>query len=574
MTMTEETTHEISALHEERHFLLALAPRLPRMLVVTGVVMLTAFAAIQFIPQTFEARLTLSAPAGSTAEAELARIVDQQNLGDIVSRLSPELLADLRRNADGVLDTTLLLNKRLTLVPSSDGQALELAATAGTPARARSLVQAVALGYATLAEPPSVLEQVEDLATSNSAPVTPATSADIGTLQQKLTLASEERVRLDARARRVETLAGSGNYAMLAMDAEQLPGLGRQIDALATLEAEQARLSANLLPNHPKMRTIKEEIDELTSSLSEGVQEFAALVAADRDAAQRFEDSLRAELVTAMTPTLVDTSVVTGSISQPPEPRIVALPKPIRTDLALAFAGGFALLGQIGLFSLLRPRQYRLEDIEGLEYVTEPVDEIEDKDEHPIQAQESVAIEEDHNWLDTTPTAEVNAAWLTLPKEQPGQETSETPAALPPDEPIVEDARIVALIGQDDVNAAARRLLTRYEGLGKRVVLVDAASHRRSRVPGISDLSIGLASFADIVHGSGAEAALVPWGRQDQFDPKAKPVRILIHALAELYDVVILTLDDRDNLITAPLAALAGLTIESKAVPDLSRRAA
>lgn len=573
MTMTEETINETSAPHEERHFLLTLAPRLPRMLVVTGVVMLTAFAAIQFIPQTFEASLTLSPRAGSTAEAELARIIDQQNLGDIVSRLSPELLADLRRNADGVLDTTLLLNKRLTLVPSSDGQALELAATAGTPARARALVEAVAFGYATLTEPPAVLEQVEDVATSNSAPVIPAVSADIGILQQKLTLASEERVRLDARARRVGTLASSGSYAMLAMEAEQLPGLGRQIDALATLETEQARLSASLLPNHPKMRTIKEEIDELTSSLSEGVQEFAALVAADRDAAQRFEDSLRAELTTAMTPTLVDNSVVTGSISQTPEPRIVALPKPVRTDLAMAFAGGFAFLGQIGLFSLFRPRQYRLEDIEGLEYVTEPVDEIEDKDEHPILDQESVAIEEDHNWLDTTPTTEVNAAWLALP-EQPNQETGDATAALPPDEPIVEDARIVALIGQDDVNAAARRLLTRYEGLGKRVVLVDAASHRRSRVPGISDLSIGLASFADIVHGSGAEAALVPWGRQGRFDAEAKPVRILIHALAELYDVVILTLDHRDSAIIAPLAALAGLAIESQAVPDLSKRAA
>lgn len=575
MIMTEQAMHETPTRNDQRHFLIALAPRLPRMLAVTGAVVFAAFVAIQFIPQSFEASLTLTPPAGSTAEAELTKIIDQQNLGDVVSRLSPELLADLRRNADGLLDTTLLLNKRLTLAPSADGKALDLSATAGTPTRARALVEAVATGYATLAEPPAPLAQPEGSTTGNAAPPALAASSDdsaIRVLQQKLNLALEERIRLDTRARRIEALAGNGNYAMLAMDTETLPGLGRQIDALATLEAEQARLSVDLLPNHPKMRVIKEEIDALTSDLSEGVQQFAALVAADRDAAQRFEDGLRAQLAEATAPIAVDTSVVTGSISEKPEPKVTALPRPVRTDLALAFTGSFAFLAQIGLFSLFRLRQQPLEEIPGLEYVTDPVDEFASDD--ALLEEEIVAAEEDHNWLESASPVEVEAAWFAPPEEPSETEASDTPAAIPFNEPTLDEARVVALLGRDDVNAAARRLLARYEELGKRVVLVDAASQRRGRVPGISDLSVGLASFADIVHGSAAEAALVPWGRQQLLDADAKSVRILVQALAELYDVVILSLDDRAEDISLPLAALAELIVEGAALPDFGKKAA
>ncbi|RYE59924.1 MAG: hypothetical protein EOO82_03870 [Oxalobacteraceae bacterium] len=78
-----------------------------------------------------------------------------------------------------------------------------------------------------------------------------------------------------------------------------------------------------------------------------------------------------------------------------------------------------------------------------------------------------------------------------------------------------------------------------------------------------------------MVHGSGSyEAALVPWGRQAQLDPSAKPVRILIGALAELYDVVIVTIDADNLAASAPLAALADISIEADAVPGPSRAAA
>lgn len=576
--MTHIFTQQINGRAGRLQFLAALAPRLPRMIAVTAVAMFVAFAAIQFIPQTFEARLTLNLPTGSEPATQVAALTDQLHLGEVVSRLSPDVIADLRRDGDGVLDTTVLLRKRLKLTAANDGAHIELSALAGTPARARSIVEAMAESHATLAGLPPALAVAAPQDIAAPAPQTAAVEAPtdenaIQLLQQRLSLAWEDRIRLENRARRIDALIADGNYAMLALDAENLPGLGRQIDDLATLEVEREKLAVDLLPNHPKMRTLKEEIDQLSADLADGVQQLAGLVVADRDAARRLEDSLRDELaIAAATPASADTSVVTGAIGDKPEPKVTALPRPVRTDLALAFSGGLALFGQIGLFAFLHKRRQTPEEGEDPELVEEP--EFEDLQ---VPLADPVALDPaEHNWLETAPLPDtpVVAAWSAEPP----------PPAAPP-EPLphpakatavnLDDARIVAIRSRGETGAAARRLLAQYERQGKRVVLVDAASRRRGRAPGISDLSLGLSSFADIIHGSGSyETALVPWGRQPQFQPGAKAVRILVQALAELYDVVILTLDGDNLAACAPLTVLADATLDAEDVPNSERRAA
>ncbi|MBN9334791.1 hypothetical protein [Devosia sp.] len=544
--MTDTSTQQISGPAGWGHFLAALAPRLPRIVAATAVVMFTAFAAIQFIPQTFQASLALSLPAGGTPASEADKLTDQQHLADVVSRLSPEIVAELRRDGGGTLDTTTLLRKRLVLTPADDDTHLNLAALAATPTRARAILDAVTAGYASLAAIPPALSAPElaKPAAINSQ-VAPAVAGSEANgpklLQERLSLAWEDRIRLESRTRRIESLIADGNYAMLALDAENLPGLGRTLDSLATLQSERDRLAVDLLPNLPKMRTITTEIDRLTADLSSGLQQLASLAKADRDAARRLEDSLRDQLAaaSAVVPAEVDTSVATGSIEGQAEPKVIALPRPVRTDLVLGFSGGLAFFGQIGLFAFLRSRRNRT----GPEEAIEPVSMV--ATDKPTE----------HNWLETAELSDVDIAvtW------------SDEPQAPPP----LDSARIVAIQGGREIAVASRKLLARYESQRRSVVLVDAASRRRGHVPGISDLSLGLASFADIVHGSGAhQVALVPWGRQAQLDPGAKSVRILIQALAEIYDVVILSLDSENLAATAPLTALSDLTIDAGTVRD------
>ncbi|HWV21491.1 MAG TPA: hypothetical protein VN036_10715 [Devosia sp.] len=540
--MTNTFMQQARALAGIGRFLVALAPRLPRMAAVTAVMMFTAFAAIQFLPQTYEARLPIPLPAGSQATREAEKLMGQQHLGDAVSRLTPDIIAELRREGGGVLDTTALLGERLSLEPKDNGAVLELRARAATPARAKAMVAAMTASYVTLAGlPPAFSQAAPEPAPAPANAAIPAgfAGADEQTqlLQKRLSLAWEDRIRLESRARRVQSLVAEGNYAMLALDAENLPGLGRQIDDLAALEVERDKLAVNLLPNHPRMRVLQEEIDRLSAALDQGMQQLAGLVIADRDAARRLEDGLRDQLIAASTPSVADASVVTGSIGNQAEPEVTALPRPVRTDLVLALSGGLAFFGQVGLFAFLRAR------------ARAPEAETERADDNPYApaGEPDFALADAH--ISPVPALESEADW--------------------PDEPEagasgLDEARILVIRCRGDMGAAARRLLGQYERQGKRVVLVDAASRHRGRAPGISDLSQGLASFADIIHGSGSQdAALVPWGRQAQFDPNAKSVRILIQALAELYDVVILTLDSDNLAACRPLLALADFTLDA-----------
>ncbi len=583
--MTHTDLSPVSDHADDRRFLASLAPRLPRMVAVTAVFVFGTFAAIQVIPQTFEARLSVRLPAGATAAEAANHLLDQQNLADVVSRLSPDIIAEMRRDGGGIIDTTTLLRQRLLLTPESD-TAIKLAATAGTPARARAIVEATVSGYmATATIPPALEDATTKLAAAKPAPTN---ENSVEALQQKLSLAWEDRVKLETRARRIEGLIADGNYAMLAMDAENLPGLGRQLDGLAQLEAERTKLEINYLPNHPTMRTLAEEIDSLNSEISKGVQQLAALAAADRDAARRLEDDLRDQLAAAANVPAIDTSVTTGSIAGPTEPQVTALPRPVRTDLALGLAGGLAFFGQIGLFALFRPRPLVEEELAEADYIEPFTDDVPETEAEVFAEPEATLPPVDeiapdtpmHNWLTTASveTIEVSAAWL-------GQAEAETPAPIAPPRVVpapvpaaqnIDAAEIIALTGRDgEAGTAARRLLAQLDEDGKRVCVVDASSRRRGRVPGISDLSLGLASFADIVHGSGSDqAALVPWGRQHELDAKARPVRILIQALAELYDVVIITLDADDVAVTRPLSALADTSMSAESITPRRRRAA
>jgi len=575
--MTSIFTQQAKALTDTGQFLLALAPRLPRMAAASAVAMFVAFAAIQFSPQTFEASLALRVPTGSAPATEAEKLMSQQQLGDVIARLTPDIIAELRSDGSGVLDTTALLSKRLTLKPTDGGENLALSATARTPARAKAIVTAIAESYVTLAGLPPELSQAapEQTAATTADAMPAALPGDDATqvLQKKLSLAWEERIRLESRAQRIQALVADGNYAMLALDAGNLPSLGRQIDDLARLEVEREKLAVDLLPNHPRMRVLQEEIDQLSTDLDAGMQQLAGLVIADRDAARRLEDGLRDELIAATTPVVADNTVVTGAIGDRPEPKVTALPRPVRTDLVLGLSGGLAFFGQIGLFAFLRSRRRTEEQVEETELDFEPEgDEV----YAPVSEQEFVETAAE-DWVDVTLEPEVAVAEEPLP--EPDFIKSVVEEEVDPVQPqpaaSLDNARIVALHCRGDMGAASRRLLAQYQRQGRRVVLVDAASRQRGRVPGISDLSQGLASFADIVHGSGPhEVALVPWGRQAQFDPRAKSVRILIQALAELYDVVILTLDSDNLNACKPLTALADFSLDAADVPGPVRTAA
>lgn len=95
---------------------------------------------------------------------------------------------------------------------------------------------------------------------------------------------------------------------------------------------------------------------------------------------------------------------------------------------------------------------------------------------------------------------------------------------------------------------------------GLSVALVDAGSARSSEEFGISDLSMDLASFGDVVHKSADNSfAEVPWGQGRAIDRRSDKPITLLEALSDIYEVVILMTGRVGMSSTLPLfAALDG----------------
>jgi len=120
-------------------------------------------------------------------------------------------------------------------------------------------------------------------------------------------------------------------------------------------------------------------------------------------------------------------------------------------------------------------------------------------------------------------------------------------------------SRVVILAGHgtnEDCELLAEALAADALDKGLSVALVDAGSARPTEELGLSDLSIGTASFGDVVHKSSDNGfAEVPWGQGDMIDLRSTKPLTLIEALGDIYEVVIVMTGVVDETSTLPLFA-------------------
>src|SRR5690606_9944770 len=121
------------------------------------------------------------------------------------------------------------------------------------------------------------------------------------------------------------------------------------------------KLAVTLLPNHPNMRAVVEEIAMANAEIGEQASQLAAMMRADSDAARRLEATLRSQYEAQLAQGLVDDTILTGSVEDDGAPRVAPLPRPVGTSLALSLAGGLAFFGQLGLIALKQPGAIRTE---------------------------------------------------------------------------------------------------------------------------------------------------------------------------------------------------------------------
>ncbi|HWV20145.1 MAG TPA: Wzz/FepE/Etk N-terminal domain-containing protein [Devosia sp.] len=116
------------------------------------------------------------------------------------------------------------------------------------------------------------------------------------------------------------------------------------------------------------------------------------------------------------------------------------------------------------------------------------------------------------------------------------------------------------LLADHGTNEPARRMADALaaDGLAKglSVVLVDAGSGRTGDAPGLSDLSTGQAGFGDVVQKSADQSfAEVAWGQGESIDRASAKPSILIEALGDIYEVVIVLTGRVGGRSTLPVFA-------------------
>jgi hypothetical protein len=97
----------------------------------------------------------------------------------------------------------------------------------------------------------------------------------------------------------------------------------------------------------------------------------------------------------------------------------------------------------------------------------------------------------------------------------------------------VSEARDAAVVADTLVQQALQK--------GLSVCRIDAGSGRPSAVPGLTDLCAEQASFGDVVHKVREGLAEVPWGTLAAINRRSIKPLTLVEALADIYEVVIIS---------------------------------
>ncbi len=332
------------------------ARRAPRILGVSAAAALVGYIAL--LPDSYEASTDIRLANGAIEANEVQRVGSPGVLAEAVSQLPPDLVASLRNANSDIVDSTLLLQDRLTISAYADGRVINIRAVAGQMAAARTLADTVAAAY--LAAAPSVDASEARL----PAELGPASGADTPAraLQNRMLTTFQQRLDLEERADVLDQLAQSGNFAAMAAERPEEPVLAQRLHLLGELEAERDELSVRLLPNHPTMRGLNEQIAILNGQLRSAAQEMAAAARASLNAVRQTEASLQAQLdglPTALEANGVDrvTTAAIGNGARQLAPAIARpQPKLVGPELGGALGGSMALLTQLGLLALRRPR--------------------------------------------------------------------------------------------------------------------------------------------------------------------------------------------------------------------------
>jgi len=402
--------------------------------------------------------------------------------------------------------------------------------------------------------------------------------SDIG---RQITDAQGRRNTAEQRAALIRELLKSGQPVEGVDDVRASPVVQSLMQSRATFQGTLAEKLATLLPAHPTIKGLNAQISQINVQINAEAKRIADGLAAqvtieDGLMASLNDDMARARLaasteakdsVTLDSLTreakaqrdLLDSYLIkyrdaagrTDAGSALPDVRIITqaapavVPASPKTALILGAVGFVALALQIGMVlfgelmsgravydrNSLRVVEPEMEPAAGLEPEPLPLaeDDVAEEDESDLADMPEPAVEEDG--VDAVPVPPM------VPTASSNIDTLVADMALGRTRIVllaaVAEPRDAAIVADILVADALRK--------GLSVCRVDAGSARPSSAPGLTDLCAERASFGDVVHRVRDCLAEVPWGESPVLDRRSIRPLTLVEALADIYEVVIVS---------------------------------
>ena len=435
----------------------------------------------------------------------------------------------------------------------------------------------------------------------------------LSTIAAQITSAQERKNAALSRAALIRSMIEQGQPIDGIADVRQSAVIQQLSQEKARLQGEKAQRSATLLSNHPTIQALNAQIAELNNQIALEGRRVAGALEAEAQIEADLETSLQADLTRAKSSASTATQDIvtldglereakaqrdllegylqryseavsrTESNSALPDVRVVSVAAPAvspaspKTSLILVAVGFVSIAVQLGIVIFGELMSGRAITRIAHERAQDELDEapfVEDELEPDQRWEEPPELET----VEPETPQDALVAYRAEPEFEPElpepvasePQDAESPAAPPPasipgvmplsalsSDLVLGRTHLLILAAHKDnadCVALAEELISHALARGLSVALVDAGSARTGDEPGLADLSIGAASFGDVVQKSADNSfAEVAWGQGRIIDRTSTKPLTLVEALGDIYEVVLLMTGRVGKASTLPM---------------------
>jgi uncharacterized protein involved in exopolysaccharide biosynthesis len=575
--------------------------RLPRILLVTALLLAASFAILTVVPKTYESSASLLVePRDSAVNTEalisnqiellksrdlLLEVVDRENLRSVpefsgVGFNPVQAVLSLlgRKPEPRSLDETVLANlgDRMTVTRERDPTVISVLVRSTDAALAARVANAIAEAAVkrratpsgtdtadTAALPQGEIDRLRlkvraaETAVTNykvehglevGAAATPLTG-QMSMVNQQIADAQQKKNDAQSRAELIRGLVNSGQSLDGVADVSNSVVITSLLQTKANLQAELAQRSTTLLANHPTIKALKAQIREIEEQIRAESRKVADSLEAEAKVQADLEQKLRDDLTRAQ---LASDDATSGGVTLDSLEREAQAQRDLlETYLARpsdveAGAAATSALPEVRIVAEATapaaPSSPRTALILGGVGITSLLLQVGAILFGELKSGRALVERRAYEAVEEAlldDADEPAVAAVELPKPTG---TRRDDLGMLSEAVCARQLRTVLLANlgeRDELTAVIDRLVEDALGAGLSVVAVDAGSGDISATPGLTDLAADRCDYGEVVQRASDELAEVTWGRLGSIDRRSGRPATLVEALADIYHVVI-----------------------------------